>query len=81
VRVETLPRLVTVIWGPIAKELDIRGMTVDGAYRALRVPLNIPARVRPLVNGRVAGPGERLSPGDVLEFVRAAGEKGAADKR
>jgi hypothetical protein len=72
---------VKVIWGPIMKELNVQGLTVGAAYRALQDALGIPADALPLVNGRRAEPDECLVAGDVLEFVRRAGEKGAVDGR
>lgn len=68
--------LVEVIVGPIKKELNIVGMTVGSARRALREPLTIPDEANPVVNGRIVGPATRLERGDRLEFVLAAGVKG-----
>ncbi len=73
---EIASHLVNVIWGPVLKELALQGMTVGEAYRVLQVPLNIPPGVRPLVNGARSGARKRLAAGDVLEFLRTAGEKG-----
>jgi hypothetical protein len=73
-----IPEIVTVIWGPIKKELDIQGVTVADARRGLRGPLGIPEneKVVPLVNGEEAAPERRLAPGDTCEWVHRAGEKG-----
>jgi hypothetical protein len=40
-------------------------------------PYHIPPQAAALVNGEPADVGRRLEAGDVLEFARAAGEKGA----
>jgi hypothetical protein len=68
--------LVEVIAGPIKKEMNISGMTVKDAYKALRDPLNIPSGVTALLDGKIADPEARLRPGSCLEFVKPAGEKG-----
>ena len=79
VRVEAellVSSLVEVIAGPIKKEMNLAGMTVKDAYKALRDPLNIPPGVTALVDGKIADPETRLRPGSCLEFVKPAGEKG-----
>ncbi len=68
---------VEVIWGALPDHYEIAGLTVVEAYRLLREHLGIPAGVRALVNGAEVGARVRLRPGDLLEFVRAAGERGA----
>lgn len=68
---------VQVIWGPTAESLELAGLTVDGAYQLLRAPFHIAPGVRVLVNGEPAAPDQRLAAGDLLEFTRPAGEKGA----
>ena len=69
---------VEVIWGALPDRYEVAGMTVVEAYRLLREHLGIPRGVRALVNGAEAEPATALRPGDVLEFVRAAGERGGA---
>ena len=68
---------VQVIWGATAENFDLAGMTVADAYRLLSAPLNIAPAVAALVNGCTAEGEHRLGVGDVLEFARPAGEKGA----
>ena len=68
---------VQVNWGPLTESLEVVGMTVADVYRLLRQPFNIAPGVRALVNGRGADAEQRLTMGDVLEFTRPAGEKGA----
>ena len=43
----------------------------------LSAPLNIAPAVAALVNGNASDANHRLAAGDVLEFARPAGEKGA----
>lgn len=69
--------VVQVIWGASADAFELAGLTVGEAYRLLSAPLHIAAGVAALVNGVAAPEGHRLSAGDVLEFARPAGEKGA----
>ena len=68
---------VQVIWGASADSFDLAGMSVGDAHRMLRAALNIAPAVAALVNGRAAEADHRLTAGDVLEFARPAGEKGA----
>jgi hypothetical protein len=68
---------VQVIWGATAETLDLADMTVGDVYRMLQAPFNIAPAVAALVNGNAADEAHRLAVGDVLEFARPAGEKGA----
>jgi hypothetical protein len=68
---------VQVIAGPTAESLELAGMSVGEAYGLLRVPFNLAPMVTALVNGRPVEADHRLALGDVLEFTRPAGEKGA----
>ncbi|MEE9606199.1 MAG: hypothetical protein V3U03_00560 [Myxococcota bacterium] len=68
---------VQVIWGATADSFDLAEMTVGDAYRMLSAPLNIAPAVAALVNGNASDANHRLAAGDVLEFARPAGEKGA----
>ena len=70
---------VTFVWGSQCLTLEIQGMTVGDAWRALREPYNVAPGVNALVNGRLADPEHRLSEGELLEFIRPAGEKGASE--
>jgi hypothetical protein len=68
---------VQVIWGAMAQQMELAGMTVGEAQRLLRPAFNLAPEATVLVNGRMAGDDQRLLSGQVLEFVRHAGEKGA----
>lgn len=74
---EAIPATVQVIWGPIVKELALVGaLSVGAVYRGVREAFNIPNGVFALVNGKRAEQALKLVAGDVVEFVRRAGEKG-----
>jgi hypothetical protein len=63
-----------------ANELDDSrwdGKTVDQVREELGVVLNIPENAAVLLNGDEAQGNATLRSGDELEFVKAAGEKGA----
>ena len=68
---------VQVIWGAMVQQMELAGMTVGEAQRLLRPAFGLAPDATPLVDGRLAGNDDRLASGQVLEFVRAAGEKGA----
>lgn len=68
---------VQVIWGALTERMELEGMTVADAERLLRGPFRIAPRSRAVVNGRPVALDHRLAAGEVLEFVRRAGEKGA----
>jgi hypothetical protein len=69
---------VNVQWGAFTDALAVQGMTVADVGRLLRRPFGIPHGVMAFVNGVEVEPTHRLRAGDVLEFQREAGEKGAA---
>ncbi len=69
---------VQVTWGALVDELDIVGMTVGEVQALLEGAYNISPGVGVNVNGAEAGADTVLATGDSLEFVRAAGEKGAS---
>ncbi len=68
---------VQVIWGPMVDDFDVADLTVRDVYQLLQAPYHIAPGVTANVNGAEVAPDTRLARGDVLEFVRAAGEKGA----
>ncbi len=72
------PANVRVIWGLLDERMDVHGMTVAEAHQLLQRHLNIAPGVVANVNGIEAASAQRLDVGDVLEFVREAGEKGAS---
>jgi hypothetical protein len=67
-----------VVWGAIAEDHEVVGMTAGEVREIFQGPYNIAPQVEVLLNGARADAEVRLAAGDVLEFVRAAGEKGVA---
>lgn len=67
---------VKVIYGVHAMEANLAGRTVISVREALAQPLNISPRAVALVNGQEVDATHVLSHGELLEFVRYAGEKG-----
>jgi hypothetical protein len=68
---------VQVTWGALIDDLEIAGMTVGDVQTLLQATYNIAPGVQTNVNGEEADADTLLATGDSLEFVRAAGEKGA----
>jgi hypothetical protein len=68
---------VQVIYGVHSLEAGLAGRTVSSVREALAQPMNISPRAVALVNGQEVDAAYVLSPGELLEFVRYAGEKGA----
>jgi hypothetical protein len=80
-RAATAPReeeagKVKVVYGVHALEAALAGRTVGSVREALTQPLNISPRAVTLVNGQEVEADHVLGQGEVLEFVRYAGEKG-----
>lgn len=80
-RAATAPReeeagQVKVIYGVHALEAALAGRTVGSVREALAQPLNISPQAVTLVDGREVGADHVLGQGELLEFVRYAGEKG-----
>ena len=69
---------VQVVWGAMVDDFDLVGMTVGEVATLLRRPYRLAPGVVANVNGEETDADTRLCAGDELEFVRAAGEKGAA---
>jgi len=67
---------VRVIYGAGVQSMPLVGMTVAQARGAAVAILGVDRRAPALVNGRVARADYRVAPGDELEFVHHAGEKG-----
>lgn len=67
---------VKVIYGVHTIEAGLAGRSVLSVRDALAQPLNISPRAVALVNGQEVDGTHVLSPGELLEFVRYAGEKG-----
>lgn len=72
------PAGVRFLWGSVEEQMDLEGLTVEAIYRMLREPYRIAPAVRAVVNGREVTADHTLRCGDVVEFIRPAGEKGAA---
>ena len=73
---EEEPGKVKVIYGVHAIEATLAGRTVLSVREALAQPLNISPRAVALVNGQEVDSTHVLGQGELLEFVRYAGEKG-----
>ena len=67
---------VRVIYGVHSLEAGLAGRTVGNVREALAKPMNISPRAVALVNGQEVDATYVLTPGELLEFVRYAGEKG-----
>jgi len=75
-RREEEARKVRVVYGVHALEASLAGRSVQSVREALAQPLNISPHAVALVNGQEVEPSHALSQGELLEFVRYAGEKG-----
>jgi hypothetical protein len=69
---------VRVVYGIHALSVGVAGKSVGEAREALRQAMNISPRAIALVDGQEVIEDRILLPGQHLEFVRQAGEKGAA---
>ncbi len=67
---------VTVISGPHLQSFPLANQTVSRVRSLLQGPFNIGPQAMVLVNGQPVSPEHVLRPGDALEFVHHAGEKG-----
>ncbi len=67
---------VRVIYGVHSLDVNIAGRTVGEVRAALRQALNISPQAVAVVDGREVLESVILQAGEVLEFVRLAGEKG-----
>lgn len=68
--------LVTVASGPYAEQLPVANMTVGEVRVRFRDRFDIDPRSQAVLAGRDVGDDTRIQPGQVLMFVRRAGEKG-----
>ncbi len=68
---------VRIIYGVHSLEVEIAGRTVGEVRGQLSQALNIGPRAIAVVDGREVMESYILQSGEVLEFVRLAGEKGA----
>lgn len=69
---------VRVVYGIHALETHVAGRTVGSVREALRQALNISPRAVVVVDGVEVDENRVLQEGELLEFVRLAGEKGTA---
>jgi hypothetical protein len=67
---------VRVIYGAGIQSMPLVGMTLAQARDAAIAILGVDRRAPALVNGRPGRLDYRVAPGDELEFVHHAGEKG-----
>lgn len=67
---------VRVIYGVHSLDVNIAGRSVGEVRAALRQALNIPPQAVAVVDGRERLESHILQVGEILEFVRLAGEKG-----
>ncbi|HEY4719997.1 MAG TPA: hypothetical protein VFF51_06920 [Candidatus Methylomirabilis sp.] len=67
---------VRVIYGVHSLDVNIAGRSVTEVRTTLRQALNIAPQAVAIVDGREILESHVLQPGEVLEFVRLAGEKG-----
>ncbi|HYT92359.1 MAG TPA: hypothetical protein VEL76_26835 [Gemmataceae bacterium] len=73
---EAKPGCVEVIHGVYAHSLPLAGMTVEQARVELEDRMNIDPEALAVVDGVETGEDEILREGQVLNFVKQAGEKG-----
>lgn len=70
---------VRVIYGVHSLDVNIAGRSVGDVRAALRQALNIGPRAVAVVDGREVLESYILQTGEILEFVRLAGEKGSGN--
>lgn len=68
---------VKIIYGVHSLEVDIAGRSVAEVRDSLKQALNIGPRAIAIVDGREVMESHILQSGEILEFVRLAGEKGS----
>jgi hypothetical protein len=71
---------VRVVYGIHALSTGVAGKRVSEVREALGQAFNISPRAIALIDGQEVDEGQILLPGQHLEFVRQAGEKGAAER-
>jgi hypothetical protein len=72
-------RNVQVTYGAGVQALPLAGLRVSDARHIARDILNVDPQAPVLVNGRQVDASYRIAAGDQIEFVHAAGEKGALE--
>ena len=73
--------LVTVASGPYAEQLPVANMTVGAVRARFRDRFDIDPRSQAVLGGHEVGDDIRVQPGQVLMFVRRAGEKGGENSK
>ena len=68
--------MATVAHGPYAEALPVANMTVAAVRSRFRDRLDIDPAATALIDGRPAGEDDAVQAGQLLTFVRRAGEKG-----
>ncbi len=68
--------MVRVSCGASSGSFDVRGKTVGAVSEFLREVLNVDRLANGIVNGKEAKDSYLLNPGDTLEFIKPAGQKG-----
>ncbi len=72
-----VPDTVEVIYGPLGESLNVAGLSVAQVHLMLRADFGMAPVVEALVNGEESNGDRTLQAGDVVEFSRPTGEKGA----
>ncbi|HUB82741.1 MAG TPA: hypothetical protein VMB03_28280 [Bryobacteraceae bacterium] len=67
---------VQIVYGASLQRLPLAGQVVGHIRPALEMMLRVDRRSPALVNGQQVSADYVLAPGDVLEFIHRAGEKG-----
>jgi hypothetical protein len=67
---------VTVAHGPYSERLPVSGLTIGEVRARYRDRFDIDPHSQPVLDGRDVDNGTVIRPGQVLVFVRRAGEKG-----
>jgi hypothetical protein len=68
---------VTVTHGPFAESLPVSGMTIEQIRSRYRDRFDLAPGSEAILDGEPVGDETRVEPGQMLSFIRRAGEKGA----
>ena len=72
------PAVAQVIYGANVQTMALAGLRITDARALAANILGVDQRAATLVNGRPVRATYRIQPGDTVEFVHQAGEKGSA---
>ena len=78
---KTMPRPVRVIAGADVQDMDLAGRTVGEARAVAQAIFGINDEARALIDGHEAQEDQLLHAGQIIEFVKHAGQKGALQRR